>query len=103
MATVWMRSSIGVVDTLTWGPYDLPAGTTKTQGSPDNLPVRRLVVLFDRVALKAVRSMWSDAVTGAYQFKSLRAGTYFVVSFDHTGQYSGVIETDIVVPTPPTP
>lgn len=70
-------------------------GTTKVIGSPDNLPVRRRVRLHEQRSGRLVREVWSDSATGAYTFVKLRAGTYYVVAFDHTGAYSGVIETDI--------
>lgn len=48
-----------------------------------------------------VREVWSVAGTGVYVFERIAAGIYYVTGFDHTGQYGGVVETDIVVPTPP--
>ncbi|MCB4362690.1 hypothetical protein KIH07_03030 [Hydrogenophaga taeniospiralis] len=77
----------------------MPAGTTKNFGTP-NTPVRRRVRLHDQPTGRLLRETWSDAVTGAYQFTALRAGTFYVAGFDHTGLYGGVIETDIVLPTP---
>lgn len=85
------------------GPYSTPLGTTKNTGTPADVPVRRRVHLHDQPTGRLTRVMWSGQSTGEHQFHGLRAGTYFAVSFDHTGQYSGVIETDIVVPTPPAP
>lgn len=82
-----------------FGPYSTPVGSTKNVGTP-NTPVRRRVVLIDQPTLLPVREMWSDPVTGAYQFQRLSAGTYFVASFDHTGEYNGEIMTDVVLPTP---
>lgn len=69
-------------------------GTTKTTGTPE-LPVRRRVRLHDQQTGRAVREVWSDATTGAYSFDNIRAGTFYVIGFDHTGLYSGVIETDV--------
>lgn len=70
------------------------AGTTKNVGTP-NTPVRRRVRLQDQPSGRAVREVWSDAGTGAYVFEFIRAGTYYITAFDHTGQFSGVIETDV--------
>lgn len=81
------------------GPWSTPVGTTKNTGSP-NAPVRRRVRLHDHPSGRLVREMWSDPVTGAYQFTGLRAGTYYVTAFDHTGEYNGEIMTDVVLPTP---
>lgn len=81
------------------GPYSTPVGSTKNTGTP-NAPVRRRVVLHDQPTGRPLREVWSDATTGAYVFTGIRAGVFFVAAFDHTGVYSGVLESDIVVPTP---
>ncbi len=70
-------------------------GTTSNTGTP-TVPVRRRVRLHDQPSGRVIREVWSDAVTGAYSFDNIRQGTYYVTAFDHTGQYSGVIETDVV-------
>ncbi|WP_304912457.1 hypothetical protein [Hydrogenophaga sp.] len=74
-------------------------GTTKNTGTPE-VPVRRRVVLHDQPTGRVIRQQWSDPVTGAYQFQNIRAGTYFVIAFDHTGLYGPEAESDIVVPAP---
>jgi hypothetical protein len=75
-------------------------GTTKVIGDPTNLPVRRRVRLHDQRSGRVVREVWSNAATGEYAFSNLRAGTYYVTAFDHTGAYNGVIETDLVPEVP---
>lgn len=69
-------------------------GTTKNTGTPDT-PVRRRVRLHDQPTGRVLLETWSDATTGAYSFDHIRAGTFYVTAFDHTGQFSGVIETDV--------
>lgn len=69
------------------------------KNTPD-MPVRRRVRLHEQRSGRVVREVWSDAVTGAYAFERLAAGTYYVTSFDHTGAYGGVIETDVVPEVP---
>lgn len=69
-------------------------GTTKNTGTPE-IPVRRRVRLHDQPSGRVVREVWSDAATGAYSFDGIRMGVFYVTAFDHTGQYSGVIETDV--------
>ena len=81
------------------GPHAI-TGTTKNTGTPSNAPVRRRVRLHDQLTGRALREVWSDAATGAWTFIGIRAGLFFVMTLDHTGAYRGVIETDIVVPTP---
>lgn len=81
------------------GPFDIPAGTVKVTSTPDQ-PARRRTVLHDQLSGSPVREMWSSASDGAYQFRRVAAGVYFVVSFDHTGLYNGEVVTDIVVPEP---
>jgi hypothetical protein len=71
-------------------------GTTSVEGTPSNVPVSRRVRLHDQKTGRLVRETWS-ADTGAYAFERVRADLlFYVVSFDHTGQYTGVIETDVV-------
>jgi hypothetical protein len=89
-----------VVDLSDGGPHATDTGTT-TLLTIDGTPVRRRVRLHDQPTGRIVRETWSDAATGQWRFENIRAGTYYAVAFDHTGAYSGVVETDIVVPTPP--
>lgn len=69
-------------------------GTTRNTGTPET-PVRRRVRLHDQRSGRLLRETWSNAATGAYVFPHLRAGTYYITAFDHTGLYGGVIETDV--------
>lgn len=87
------------VDSFNGGPYSTPVGTTKNTGTPAT-PVRRRVRLHDQPTGRVVREMWSAAATGQYQFAGLRAGTYYVTSFDNTGEFNGEIMTDVVIPPP---
>lgn len=91
--------SVGIVDTNNGGPYAMAVGTTKRVGEPD-FPTRVRVVLFDQTRGLLIRELWSNAETGEYQFRRIRAGKFFVVAFDHTGAYNGEVVTDIVVPAP---
>jgi hypothetical protein len=100
MAAVSRPLSAPVVDAYTGGPHATNTGTT-TLLTIDGTPVRRRVRLHDQPTGRIVRETWSDAATGQWRFENIRAGTYYAVAFDHTGAYSGVVETDIVVPTPP--
>lgn len=85
------------------GPYSTPLGTTKNTGTPSDVPVRRRVHFHDQPTGRLMRVMWSDQATGEYQFHGLSASTYYVLTFDHTGEHNGETTTDIVVPTPPAP
>ena len=70
-------------------------GTTKNVGTP-NTPVQRRVRLHDQRSGLAIREVWSDPVTGAYSFRRIRDGVYYIISFDHTGLYGGVIASDVI-------
>lgn len=72
------------------------SGTTANVGTPSNLPVRRRVRVHRQDSGRPLREVWSDRITGAYEFKELPLATLFVLAFDHTGEFGGVIETDIV-------
>lgn len=85
------------VDLKNAGSYRI-TGTTKNTGTPP-VPVGRLVRLHDQKTGEIVRQVWSDATTGAYSFTGLRLTTYYVVSFDHTNTFGGVI-ADNLTPEP---
>lgn len=70
-------------------------GTTSNTGTP-NTPVRRRVRLHRQSDGSLAGETWSAASNGAYSFENIAPGVYYVLSFDHTGLYGGVIETDIV-------
>jgi hypothetical protein len=82
-----------VSPTLYSGIY-MVYGTVKNTGTP-NFPVFRRLRLHDSHSGNLVQETWSDAITGDYNFRYLADRSYYVVSFDHTGQYNGVIATDV--------
>ena len=79
----------GNADFFDGGNYRI-TGTVKEKGTP-NTPLHRRVLLCDQPSGRVVRSAWSDSVTGAYAFMNVRMGTFFVISFDHTGAYRAVV------------
>lgn len=67
-------------------------GSTKEKHTPANTPLRRKVLLMDEGSQIVVRATWSDAVTGAFEFRGVKEGvTYTVLSYDHTGAYRAVV------------
>lgn len=70
-------------------------GTTKNKNLPTDLPVSRYVRLHDAVSGRVIRAQWSQEGTGNYSFERIRKGVFYVCSFDHTGQYNGVIATGV--------
>ena len=85
---------LGVHERGVSGWYQI-AGTVKNEAGAADTPVRRRVRLHDQPSGRVVREVWSDATTGAYAFEYIRTGRFFVVAFDHTGEYGGVVETDL--------
>lgn len=69
-------------------------GDTVNTGTPE-MPVGRRVRLHDQPSGRVLAEVWSNPVTGAYAFTHIRQGLFYVTSFDHTGQYNGVISTDV--------
>lgn len=84
-----------------YGPHSTAVGTVRRDSITGPLQ-RARVVLHDQLAYRPVREMWSDAVTGQWQFHTLRAGTYYAITFDPMRLKNGDIVTDIVVPAPPS-
>lgn len=100
MATPYLKDVPPTYLSVLWsGPYSI-SGTTKVEAGAVDTPVRRRVRLHDQPTGRILREVWSDAATGAWTFEAVRAGIYFVPTFDYTGVYNGEITTDIVVPTP---
>jgi hypothetical protein len=71
------------------------AGTVKEAGSPLDLPVHRRVRLYRKIDGLLIREQWS-AADGTYAFNNIvRTQLYYVLSFDHTGNYNGVIRDSL--------
>ncbi|UZZ64520.1 B30.2/SPRY domain-containing protein [Curvibacter phage PCA1] len=84
-------NQIGLSEVMYAGPGRI-VGTVFEKGSPSNIAVRRKVRLHDERSGLLVQETWSDAITGAYQFKGIPLDTrYTVIGYDHTGAYRGVI------------
>lgn len=71
------------------------AGTVKIKGSP-NAPVQRKVRLIDEFTGLMVREVFSDPVTGAYEFLYVsRDHKYTVVSYDWANNFRAVLADNI--------
>ena len=54
-------------------------GTTKTKGSPSNLPAKARVVLLHQRSKLPVCEVWSDPITGAFVFEGIDTSQQFLV------------------------
>lgn len=79
-------------DAVDGGSFDI-SGTVKISGTPD-VPAARRVRLHDRLSGRPVRETWSS-VDGAYSFPKMRPGSWYVIGFDHLGNYNAVIRDQI--------
>lgn len=69
--------------------------TTKDKGTPD-VPVSERVLLYRQRDGLLMRETWSAPVTGIYSFDYIdELETYFVVSFDHDGNFRGAIADNL--------
>ena len=75
-------------------------GTVKKIGTPSDTPVYRRVRLHEQISGRIVRETWSDATTGAFSFTGLRLTAYYVVGFDHTGEFGGVLADNLTPEVP---
>jgi hypothetical protein len=67
------------------------SGSVKEKGTPD-APLHRKVWLIVQNSGMVIRETWSNATTGAYEFRDIRQGVpYTVIAFDYTGTYRAVI------------
>lgn len=73
------------------------ADTVKKKSGSTTVPVARRVRLHEQLSGIVVAETWSST-DGAYRFSNLnRAYTYYVLAFDHTGEYpAGVIAENLV-------
>lgn len=70
--------------------------TVKEKGTPTTIPVVRRVVLHRHRDDMPVAETWSSE-SGAYAFTEVdMSQNYYVVSFDHTGNYRAVIADNLV-------
>ena len=73
-------------------------GTVKEKSTPSNIPLARRVRLIREVDGMVVREMWSDAVTGAYDFQWVdETQTYTVLSYDHAHNYRAVVADNLTL------
>ena len=73
------------------------AGTVAEKGNPTNLPLRRRVLLLDERSQLVIREVWSNAVTGAYEFRGIRNDiAYTVVTYDSAKNYRAVIADNLM-------
>lgn len=62
--------------------------TVKRKNTPADTPLRRRVDLIDERSRLTIRTTWSDAVTGNYEFRGVREDlVYSVVAWDHLHAY----------------
>lgn len=69
------------------------AGTVAVSGTPD-IPVARIVCLFDQKNKKIIRSQVSSE-NGAYSFENIAKGPWTIISWDHTLEYNAAASADI--------
>ena len=106
MATPYFFGAVNVAaNVFTHGASRLPGPAgTDVAGTPANAPVGpRRVRLHEQSTGRLMREEWSDPSTGDVPMSHLPAGMYYMVAFDHTGAFGGVVETDIVAEAMPFP
>ena len=66
-------------------------GTTKTKGSPANVPAKARVVLLHQRSKLPVRETWSDPTTGYFEFRGIDASQQFLtLAEDAAGNFRPV-------------
>ena len=66
-------------------------GTTKTKGSPANVPAKARVVLLHQRSKLPVRETWSDPVTGSFAFTGIDTTQQFLtLAEDAAGNFRPV-------------
>lgn len=82
-----------------WGGDRRVAGTVAIDmpGDAPDTPVHRRVRLYDKASGALMRETWSDATTGAYEFRGVRAGPVIVMAEDYNKVFN-VVASDNVLP-----
>lgn len=85
---------------VNWGGFYKITGTLKVDDTPTDIPVHRLLILLVEPMMIRVSAVWSDAVTGAYEFNNIRGDyRYTVLGMDYQHDYRGVV-ADNLIPDP---
>ena len=88
----YFANALRIADSV-HGGLGIISGTVKESGTPA-LPVVRRVRLYRKLDGLLVRDTWSSA-DGTYQFRGVALQDYYVVAFDHTGNFNAVIKDSI--------
>lgn len=72
--------------------------TVKRKNTPADTPLRRRVDLIDERSRLTIRSTWSDAITGNYEFLGVREDlAYTVIGYDHVHNYRAVVADNLAL------
>lgn len=82
------------VDTAHGGQFRV-FGQVAIDSTPNDIPVRRQVRLFEKRNAALVRQVFSQADTGEYTFDFVASGSYFVVAHDYLNFYDAVVHDSI--------
>lgn len=79
------------------GGYARVFGVTKLKGATGKTPFYSKVHLLRQFDKKVIRAMWSDPITGVFQFDDLDARrSYFVLAEDGAGSFRPVAASMLV-------
>lgn len=93
-SVVFMDGSICVRD-VEFGGVGRIFGTTAIKGAPD-LPTRARVLLLRQHDKSVARETWSDAATGAYEFRNIDASQkWLVLAEDGAGNFRPVAASNL--------
>lgn len=96
--TLRTPTTVTLLHDMNFGGPGTITGTVKEAGTPD-APVVRRVRLHRKIDGLLVRETWS-AADGSYRFDRILIQPYYVVSFDHLGNFNAVIKDSIVPEVP---
>lgn len=76
-------------------------GSTKIRGTPTDQPMRARVLLLHQRSKLPVRQTWSDALTGAFEFRGMdSAQEFLVLAEDAAGQLRPVAASRLAPEVP---
>lgn len=88
-----LSRSLTIIRDANNGGLGVIRGTVKESGMPDHAVSRR-VRLHRKLDGMLMRDIWSKT-DGTYEFKGIAIQEYYVIAYDHTGNYNAVIKDSI--------
>lgn len=98
LPTIFFPSSVAPYRDFAFGGAGKVLGTVKRTADPTNVPLKRRVRLHRERDGMLIREVWSDPVTGGYEFSWIdELETYTVLTYDYEQTYRAVVADNLTL------